>query len=374
MVLLNDSDEKWRYSEHTKVKHEIFSKYIKTWGNILGGYHNLNIFDCFAGRGRYTDGSEGSPLKILSILRNLKMYQNKPENANCYFIEENENNCNDLCAEVKKFTDQNSCNDWLNIQIYHGEFAEKVNKILRDCGKNVSPAFFFLDPFGFNGIPLEIIKMLMEYSKAEVFITFMTRDVNRFLESPPHSSSIQVLFGCENVLEKLTQEPYSHLNREQRILKFYRNQLHVEANIKYTFPFQVKADTNLQTIYYLIHCTNHPKGCELMKEIMYKSGTEGRFGYFGPAEGQLLLENFFEVDNLRGFLLEKYENKRIPFGKLINENLMETTFVKKHYREAIQQLENENEIIIKNKGKKQGIKDYSLIIFKKPKNLLDYLR
>ena len=111
-----------------------------------------------------------------------------------------------------------------------------------------------------------------------------------------------------------------------------------------------------------------------MKEIMYKSGTEGRFGYFGPAEGQLLLENFFEVDNLRGFLLEKYENKRIPFGKLINENLMETTFVKKHYREAIQQLENENEIIIKNKGKKQGIKDYSLIIFKKPKNLLDYLR
>ena len=107
---------------------------------------------------------------------------------------------------------------------------------------------------------------------------------------------------------------------------------------------------------------------------MYKSGTERRFGYFGPAKGQLLLENFFEVDQLCNFLLEKYQNRTISFNNLIYENLMETTFVRKHYREAVLQLEKENEIIIRDKGIKQGIKENTIIIFQKPRNLFDYIK
>ncbi len=373
MVISNDSDEKWKYSEHTKVKHTVFSKYFKTWSSILGTYHNLYVFDCFAGRGRYVDGSEGSPLKILKILINLKKTQGKPENAYCHFIEKNKNNHDNLCDEITNFIDQHESLDWLEIKTYCDEFSNILDDIIRDYDNNISPAFFFIDPFGFGGIPLDLIKRILAYPKTEVFITFMTRDVNRFLKSPPHTSSIQELFGCEDVQEKLTQEPYFGLAREQAILKLYRNQLHEKAGVKYTFTFQVKADKNLQTVYYLIHCTNHPKGCELMKAIMYKSGTEGRFGYFGPAEGQLLLENFFEVEKLRNFLFKKYKNKAISFKDLIYENLMETTFVRKHYREAILQLEQENQIIIRSKGLKQGIKEETVIVFRKPKNLFYYI-
>lgn len=373
MVISNDSDEKWKYSEHTKVKHIVFSKYFKTWSSILGTYHNLYVFDCFAGRGRYVDGSEGSPLKILKILINLKKTQGKPENAYCHFIEKNKNNHNNLHDEITNFIDQHESLDWLKIKTYCDEFSNILDDIIRDYDNNISPAFFFIDPFGFGGIPLDLIKRILTNPKTEVFITFMTRDVNRFLKSPPHKSSIQELFGCEDVQEKLSQEPYFGLAREQAILKLYRNQLHEEAGVKYTFPFQVKADENLHTVYYLIHCTNHPMGCELMKAIMYKSGTEGRFGYFGPAEGQLLLENFFEVEKLRNFLLEKYKNKTISFKDLIYENLMETTFIRKHYREAILQLEQENQIITRSKGLKQGIKEDTVIVFRKPKNLFYYI-
>ncbi|MBA7663419.1 hypothetical protein ES703_71460 [subsurface metagenome] len=207
-----------------------------------------------------------------------------------------------------------------------------------------------------------------------MFITFMTRDVNRFLESLPHKSTISELFGCDDVMEKITHEPYIGLTREQAILKFYRNQLHEEIGIRYTFPFQVKADTNLQTVYYLIHCTNHPKGCELMKAIMYKSGTEGKFGYFGPAEGQLSLEYFSGTKSLQKFLVEKYENRTISFRNIRYENLMETPYIRKHYREAIVQLEKDNRISIKGKGLRQGINNNTIITFRKPKNLLDFCK
>ncbi|KKM13375.1 hypothetical protein LCGC14_1716840, partial [marine sediment metagenome] len=277
MVLSDSDDEKWKYSEHTKVKHEVFSKYIKAWSNILGTYHSLNIFDCFAGRGRYIDGSEGSPLKILQILINLKKNQGKPENAYCHFIEKNKDNHDNLCDEITNFKTQNTNLDWLEIKTYCDEFSNILDDIIRDNGDSISTGFFFIDPFGFSGISLELIKKILTYERTEVFITFMTRDVNRFLKSPPHQSSIQELFGCENVQEMLTQEPYFGLKREQAILSLYRNQLHEKTGVKYTFPFQVKADKNLQTVYYLIHCTNNPMGCELMKAIMYKS-------YGGPSE------------------------------------------------------------------------------------------
>jgi len=373
MVLSDSDDEKWKYSEHTKVKHEVFSKYIKAWSNILGTYHSLNIFDCFAGRGRYIDGSEGSPLKILQILINLKKNQGKPENAYCHFIEKNKDNHDNLCDEITNFKTQNTNLDWLEIKTYCDEFSNILDDIIRDNGDSISTGFFFIDPFGFSGISLELIKKILTYERTEVFITFMTRDVNRFLKSPPHQSSIQELFGCENVQEMLTQEPYFGLKREQAILSLYRNQLHEKTGVKYTFPFQVKADKNLQTVYYLIHCTNNPMGCELMKAIMYKSGTEGRFGYFGPAEGQLLLENFFEIDTLCNYMLEKYNNKTISFIDLIHENLMETTFIRKHYRDAILQLEKKFQIQIRKKGPRGGINEDTVILFRKPKNLLSYI-
>ncbi|KKK98100.1 hypothetical protein LCGC14_2646140 [marine sediment metagenome] len=110
-----------------------------------------------------------------------------------------------------------------------------------------------------------------------------------------------------------------------------------------------------------------------MKAIMHTSGTEGRFGYFGPAEGQLLLENFFEIDTLCNYMLEKYNNKTISFIDLIHENLMETTFIRKHYRDAILQLEKKFQIQIRKKGPRGGINEDTVILFRKPKNLLSYI-
>ena len=59
-----DSDpEKWVYSQHMAAKHEILRRYLGAWLPILGSRHTKPvIYDGFAGRGRYRDGEDGSPV------------------------------------------------------------------------------------------------------------------------------------------------------------------------------------------------------------------------------------------------------------------------------------------------------------------------
>jgi len=363
MTLKDDSEEKWIYTEHAKVKHEILSKYITSWSKILGKFYNLNIFDCFAGRGKYANGEEGSPLKIIKILINLRKKTGKPRKAKFFFIEANKKNFKMLESEVKGYVREDL--DWLDINIFQGEFSDTISTILENHSSDISPGFFFIDPFGFGGIPLKKIEKLLSYERTEVFITFMIRDVIRFLESPTHQKSIKDLFGYENILKRINEKPYDNLIKEKALLKLYRNQLHTQAKVKYTLPFKVNSDNKIQTTYYLIHCTNHPKGCALMKDIMYNSGTPGRYGYLGPVEGQLSLDFYFEVDKLKPYLLNKFKNRKLTFAEVKHESLMDTYYITKHFRKAIKELFNEKKINLEKQGSRGGIKDKTIIDFKK---------
>ncbi|RLI77271.1 hypothetical protein DRP07_12330, partial [Archaeoglobales archaeon] len=357
----DDAIEKWVYREHTKVKHEILSKYLSGWIRILGRwYPRICYFDCFAGRGIYEGGEKGSPLIALETASRLKKQFSYLKEIVCTFIEKNPSNFENLKNTIDETIKANPEEyEGIKVRSINNEFANVAKEVIERVGKKLAPSFFFIDPFGFKGVPFQIIKDLLAIRRVEVFITFMVRDVLRFLESSKHRISIEELYGVERVSELLS-ENYSHLPREQALLKLYRDRLHLDARVSYTLPFKVSADERLQTTYYLIHATNHPKGCELMKEIMYRAGTTGRFGYLGPAEGQLTLMQCDGISELKGFLLSKFKGRTLSFRDIIYESCMDTAFIKSHYREAIRELEGEGKISIKGKGPRGGISDNAL--------------
>lgn len=360
MPLSDDSIEKWEYKEHTRVKHEILSKYLSGWIRILGKWHKVCYFDCFAGKGRYADGELGSPLIALDVASRLKKTLPHIREIVCVFIEKNPNNYENL-KEIIDVEIRDHPEKYDGIKIIppiNDEFANFTSEI----SDQLAPSFFFIDPFGFGGVPFQNIKNILSIPRTEVFINFMVRDVNRFLESSKHRISIDELFGIDNVLNVLS-EKYPNLPKEPALLKLYRMQLHEVAKVKYTLPFKVNADERLQTTFYLIHATNHPMGCELMKEIMYKLGTEGRFGYFGPAEGQMTLTQYDSLLKLKDFLIKKFAGRRLTYQNVRYETLMDTEFIKKHYRQALLELENESKISIKGKGPKGGFPDEAQVIF-----------
>lgn len=364
MPLPDDSWEKWKYKEHTKAKHEILSKYLGGWIKILGKSHDLNIFDCFAGRGRFSEGEEGSPLVIIKTIAEIREKMGRQKEASCIFIEINDSNFQNLRVEIDKEIKNSSqrYDGWLNVEFHCDEFANVASGIIDEYSERLAPSFFFIDPFGFSGVPFEVIKDILSIKRTEVFMTFMVRDVNRFFKSSKHRISIEELYGMDNVQDVL-QNQYPNLPREQALLRLYRDQLHESANVKYTLPFKVTADERLQTTYYLIHATNHPMGCELMKEIMYKAGTEGRFGYFGPAKGQLTLTQISGIPKLKEFLLNRFEGRTLSYRDIRYETLMDTEFIKQHYRKALLELEEEGKIQIAGKGPKGGLPDKAQVTF-----------
>ncbi len=367
MPLQDNALEKWGYKEHTRVKHEILQKYISGWIRILGKWNRrVCYFDCFAGRGEYEDGSKGSPLIAMEKASALKKQFDYLDRIECVFIERDSDNYKNLkfLVEIEK-NDNPEKYEKISIEPINNEFANVCENILKKLRDDPAPSFFFIDPFGFKGVPFDLIKKILSIEKTEVFITFMIRDVNRFLESSKHRISIEELYGTDNVQEILGKR-YAGIDKEDALLSLYRDRLHNGANVKYTFPFKVSMDKTQQTTYYLIHATNHPKGCELMKEIMFRVGTEGRFGYLGPAEGQMTLMQCDDLSKFKNFLMNRFKDQTLSYQNVRYKTLMGVLFIQKHYRQALKELSNEGKILIKGAGPRGGLPDDALITFLNP--------
>lgn len=364
MPLNDDDPKKWIYKEHTRVKHEILEKYLKTWINVLAKWYKVCYFDCFAGRGRYTDGKEGSPLIALRAASDLKNERNHINNEiELIFIEKDKNNYENLQIVVNEELDINK-DKYSNITVkppINDEFTNVVTPLIGDYGK-FYPSFFFIDPFGFSGVPMEIIKNILSIPKTEVFINFMIRDVNRFLTSSTHLRSLEELFGIENVL-KTIKNRFPDMDRESALLKLYREQLKEYAGADFNFPFKVNADEKVQTTYYLIHATNSLLGCEIMKRIMNNTGTKGRFGYLGPAEGQMALANFGDLNEFKEYLLQTFNNQTVTFEQIRRLTINETPFLENDYKRGLLELGSESKVLIDGKGKRGAIKNTSVITF-----------
>jgi spore photoproduct lyase len=125
-------------------------------------------------------------------------------------------------------------------------------------------------------------------------------------------------------------------------------------------------DEKYHTLYYLIHATNHFDGLKIMKDIMYRQGASGEFAYLGPQEAryrdQLMLFND-DVPSLEKFLLDLFKGQTKSFSEVLEETYMDTRLIETHYREALQNLEAAEKIIIEDKGPRGGIRSSTRITF-----------
>lgn len=343
---------KWEYREHTKVKHILLEKYLTAWIPILGK-HNPTIcyFDSFAGRGEYTDGTLGSPLIALKVADEQAKHFSK---LTCFFIEKDPDNFKNLEDVLSR--EQPNIRNWhkLDVKTRNGEFANVVNGIFQSVreGYILVPSFFFVDPFGFSGIPFETVIKILSNPKTEVFFTFMSRDMARFIELPELKGTFSNLFGTDkwkSIAASSQGQP-----REIALISLYREQLHNLAGVKYSLAFRVCMSGKEQTLYYLVHATNNFKGHSVMKTIMFNQSAQGNFAYLGPqdtaARIQLKLFDINSIEELRTYLLERFRGKTITYDNIQQEICMpwysEPPYIDKQYRDALTQLERDGMVTV----------------------------
>jgi three-Cys-motif partner protein len=314
---------------------------MSTWNG------RLVYLDGFAGPGRYNGGEPGSPI---IALESAKSHTAKLSKEIVFlFVEEMRKRADHLDGEVKKL----GCPDNFKAEVKCGQFAPTLTAELDELatkGLKIAPTFALVDPFGFAGIPYDLMKRLLDNPSCELFVSFMVDSINRWLEHPKNEirAHIHDAFGSD--------EPFAVVdlpNRVEVLTELYRVQLRKIARFVRSFELRDKQN---RVVYHLFFASNNAKGHEKMKEAMWKVAPLGDFSFSDATDPtqQVFFLNAYQ-DILKADLLARFAKKQnILVGSVERYVIDDTAFLPKHMREVLKLLEADGKIAMaetKNGGK-----------------------
>lgn len=324
---------KWKIKPHTEAKHAILRKYLDAWLPIITRWNDRVLYiDGFAGPGEYVGGKDGSP--IIAIRAVLEHRTEMTSQINMFFIENKKERYEFLEQKIADLEIPGN----INTHCFCDKFDKAMAEILDYVDEQktrLAPAFVFVDPFGFTGIPFALIKRIMQNPKCEVLITFMYEEINRFVSDERRWDSLEETFGTDKWKEVIGEK-----DPQRRLVLLhgvYKNQLKREAGIKFVRSFKMVNKTN-KADYFLFFGTNNIIGLEKMKGAMWKVGKTDSFQFsdatYDPDQPML-----FEIEpnykSLKTALLENFRGESVSMTDLEYFILTQTPFLKTHYKKQI---------------------------------------
>lgn len=344
----------WNIEPHTEAKHEILRKYLDAWLPIMTRWNGRVLYiDGFAGPGEYIGGKCGSP--IIAIKAVLEHKANIKSEIIMNFIEADKRRCEYLKQKVNSLKIPSN----IKTECICAKFDETLTKIFKYIDEQktrIAPAFVFIDPFGFTGIPFSLIKRIMQNERCEVLINFMYEEINRFIDDKKLWSSLIETFGTNKWKEMISEK--DSRKRVELLHAVYKEQLEKEAGIKFVRSFKMVNKVN-KTDYFLFFGTNNIAGLKKMKEAMWRVDKSGLF-QFSDATYNLSQPMLFEIEpnysQLKKNLLKEFKGKSVSITEIENFILTQTTFRETHYKKQIlgpMEKSQPSEIEVKCEGKRR---------------------
>jgi three-Cys-motif partner protein len=335
----------WKLDPHTRAKHEILRRYLEAWTPILslGGFPTIAYVDGFAGPGVYSGGEDGSP--IIALKAALQHQDKIKAKVLFLFIEKAVDRASKLEQLVAAFALPTN----FHVRVVGGQtfetgFRENLLDFYRKQRKGIPPTFAFIDPFGWTGVPFELVEEILANQSCEVLINFMFEEINRFIEHPDQTENFDTLFGTDEwrqmtgIAEKRARRDFVH--------GLYLRQLRVAAGAKYVRSFEMRNDKDV-TDYFLFFATNSPRGMAKMKEAMWKVDQSGEFRFSdatNPAQ-ELLFSPTPNFDALRRAIVGRFSGGETTVAAVEDFVLAETPYRETHYKkQVLAPLEREGKI------------------------------
>jgi three-Cys-motif partner protein len=330
---------------HTTAKHLLLKRYLDAWFPILGKHHGrINYIDGFAGPGEYEDGEVGSPIIAIEAAKAhvAKGSLASNVNINFIFVEADPAYADHLRSRLNFLTIPSQ----FKVGVIPGEFANEIGGILDQIEqdkKQIAPAFAFVDPFGFSGIPFTLMARILGYPRCEVFVNIMVEFINRFLEHPNDNvvAHFPLTFGTDEVLKIPTQSG----DRVKALLTLYKKQLQTRA--KYVGQFDMHGRKDQKT-YSLFFASNSPLGFEKMKEAMWSvdKAAGGKFSDFQP--GAVNQPGLFTLEALWLQMLDRFRGQLVLMADVERFVIEQTDYLPKHAREVLVEQEKAGSIAVES--------------------------
>lgn len=277
----------------SEVKDELLGCYLVPYFNkILSMGNPILYVDCFAGKGKFDDGKNGSPLTALqSLERSIAVYRGRLPMPDVLmkFIELN--HADDLISNLAgqspgrcqvisgRFEDniipllQKSISQYrqLNVFLYVDPYGVKVlNANLFD---SVATAFrtaellINLNSFGFIREACRVKKISFRERENEVFSDLEEYD-SSILESMQELDNIAGGPYWQEVIDKYGRREIDCYEAEKEFSRLYKERL--RKNYAYVLDMPIRLKPGQHPKYRMVHATNHPDGCILMADNIAK--------------------------------------------------------------------------------------------------------
>lgn len=333
--------------EQSLIKSTIVAKYFDVWANVIIStqkrypQHSQKIayIDLFAGPGRFKDGSQSTPLKILT---NAIEKIDLRERLVAIFNDKDEKNSSDLQRTIKKIPGIKSLK--YKPAVYNQEIGEEIVKMFEEM--SLVPTLFFVDPWGYKGLSLRLVNSVLKDWGCDAIFFFNYNRINMGLNNPAVQQHMQALFGEEKTLELrenlLRKKPYK---RELIIVEELCQALKAYGS-RYVLPFRFKNNKGRRTSHHLIFVSKSFRGYEIMKEIMARessSDTQGVPSFeYNPADflprQSLLFQLYRPLHDLKKNLLDTFKRQKITMQEIYEKHNVDTPYVKKNYKEVLREL------------------------------------
>ena len=136
--------------------------------------------------------------------------------------------------------------------------------------------FIFIDPKGWTGFSLDVIRPLLELSTCEVLINFMTQHIVRFIDNDASRDSFARLFGSSDFGEQL--QGIAKEDRVDAAVFRYRDVVSAAGAFQFSGVAGILNPLKARSHFHLIYLSRDPKGLEVFKEAEKKSMVEMESG------------------------------------------------------------------------------------------------
>lgn len=337
-------------TDQSRVKAAFVLKYFLAWSTIMvKGLRRSKIafIDLFSGPGYYEDGNKSVPLLIVEKAIELDYLR---ANLVTLFNDQNEDYTDKLRQKLVDTPNLQLLKHQPKVfdSVVGSEFTDEFNRL------NLVPSLVFLDPWGYTGLSLDMINSILRHQGCECIVFFNYNRINAAISNPLVKNPMSDLFG-EDRAGKLQVEidGMDAVERERKVVEEFSEALK-EKYGKFVLPFKFKFDQHNRTSHYIIFVTKHQKGYEIMKDVManddYVDVDEDEvpsFTYVRPndaSQGTLSIARPFL--RLGDSLCSTFAGRTLTMVEVFEQHNVGEPFLKKHYKRALRDLENQNRIVV----------------------------
>jgi three-Cys-motif partner protein len=206
----------------------------------------------------YEDSSFGIAITELRKAREKLAERSIKLCLRCLFLEREQLPYAELATFAKGVTD-------IHIETGNKRLEDAVGDILA-FHRGGPPAFpfIFIDPTGWTGFPLAIIRPLLQLKPGEVLINYMTWHARRFIEAEQERANFDALYGDSSWRNELSG--LSGDQRDDAIVRLYAERIQRAGGYSFVCYTPVLHREDDTTHFHLIYASRNEKGVEVFKE------------------------------------------------------------------------------------------------------------